>query len=55
MKVINLPVNCTSSSAAPGPPGDSAAPYATLFLCNIIRNMIRWAGGGWLVENVINI
>ena len=56
MKVINLPVNCTNS-ATPGPPGDSASPYATLFLCNIIRNMIRCAGGlrKVLVGNVINI
>ena len=37
MKVINVPVNCTVT----GGTSESASPYATLFLCNIIRNIIR--------------
>ena len=35
MKVINVPVNCTGGTS------ESASPYATIFLCNIIRNIIR--------------
>ena len=54
MKVIQLPVNCSSTNPTAGPPGDSSSPYATLFLCNIIRNIIRW-GFELLVENVIDI
>ena len=42
MKVINVPVNCS------GGPGDSVTPYATIFLCNIIRNIIRYS-----IKNII--